>query len=90
MISFTGQVKRFTGKAAWYYLPVPDKLLPTKIPTGPWGFSKITARVGNTTWKTSLLPLGDGSKFIALKAQVRKKENIDLGTKVKISFWLEP
>jgi hypothetical protein len=48
-------------------------------------FIPITATLGTTTWKTSLLP-GKGIYFIALKAGVRKKEKVGHGDKVTISF----
>ena len=52
------------------------------------GLVPIIARIGNTEWETSILPMGDGTQFIALNAKVRKSENITLGDKVRIFFRL--
>lgn len=73
-----GKVKKFTGNMAWHYINVPQTYddLNLKVQPKIWGFVRITATVGKTTWETSLLPMGNGSLFIALKAAVRKKEDI--------------
>jgi hypothetical protein len=46
----------------------------------------IIAKVGETSWNTSLMPKGDGPHFIPLNKKVRKKEKIEVGMEVKISF----
>jgi len=50
------------------------------------GLIAITAHIGNSSWPTSLLPMGDGTHFIALPAKVRTKEKLSLGAAVEISF----
>lgn len=50
------------------------------------GLIAINATVGNTSWDTSLLPMGDGTHFIALNAKVRASEKIKLGDKIEILF----
>lgn len=57
-------------------------------PKGKWGFIPITASLGSSTWETSLLPTGDKSYFIALKANVRKKEKVSLGNTVTLEYEL--
>jgi len=52
------------------------------------GLIAVTVKVGNSNWPTSLLPMGDGTYFIALPAKVRKKENISLGESVEVEFEL--
>lgn len=46
----------------------------------------ITATIGKTSWETSLLPMGNGTYFIALKKQIRKKEDVQLQDTISISF----
>ena len=90
IIEFSSKVEKFPDQMGWFYVKVPQKLLPKDLPTiNQWKFTKIKATVGKTTWDTSLLPMKDGIKFIALKAEVRKKEGIKLGDKVKISFSIQ-
>jgi hypothetical protein len=50
------------------------------------GLIAIAATVGRTSWLTSLLPMGDGTHFIALPAKVRSKEKLLLGDMLDVSF----
>ncbi len=53
------------------------------------GLVKIEARIGRTSWNTSLLPFKkDDTYLIALKKEVRNKEGIMVGDIVKINFTL--
>jgi len=71
--------------SGWVYVPVPQKDFQNANKTC-FGLIPIKARVGDTSWRTSLLPMGDGSYFIALKAQVRKAESIFIGDEVELRF----
>ncbi len=73
-----GKVKKFTGNMAWHYINVPQTYDDLNLKAKPkkWGFVRMSATIGKTKWETSLLPMGNGSLFIALKAEVRKKEDI--------------
>jgi len=71
----------------WLYVPVPTELsIPLKFLATNFGFIAITARVGNSSWQTSLMPKGDGTHFIALPAKVRSKEKLSLGAEIEVSF----
>jgi len=85
-ISFKGIVEKFPGLSGWIYVKVPKDILPKHLPTGHWGYTKISASTGKTTWETSLLPMGNGERFIALKAEVRKKEKIKIDDEIRVSF----
>ena len=73
--------------SGWVYVPVEQKKFPNVKKTR-WGLIPVEARVGGTSWNTSLLPMGDGTYFIALKAQVRKAESIFIGDEVELHFHL--
>lgn len=47
-------------------------------------FVKVKATIGKTSWNTSLFPTKDGPYLIAIKADVRHKENIAEGDSVKL------
>lgn len=83
-----GTVSRYPGVGGWYFVRVPDEMRAmihaSKKKIG-YGFVPIVATVGKTSWNTSLLP-GKGMYFIALKAEVRKKENIADGDRVSVTF----
>jgi len=84
--AFTAKVKLFEREKGWHYVPVPTNLSKPLEHLADRGLIAVTAKIGNSSWPTSLLPMGDGTHFIALPATVRKKEKLSLGTTVKISF----
>lgn len=93
---FKGIVEKFAIPAAWYFVLVPEEILKevkvSKPKTIGRGFYPIYATLGKTTWRTSLLPMGNktGSKrfFVALKAEVRKKEPLEVGQEISLVFSL--
>ena len=83
---FNANVELFEREKGWYYVSVPTSLSKPLEHLADRGLIAVTARVGNSSWSTSLLPMGDGTHFIALPAKVRKKENLSLGVAIEISF----
>lgn len=75
----TGEVKRFPGKGGWYYVELGDKLSadlrPAVASTWP-ALLPCQLRLGDSSWKSSIMPIKDGPLFIALPAKVRKAETI--------------
>jgi hypothetical protein len=83
---FIANIELFEREKGWYYVSVPTDLSKPLEYLADRGLVAITARVGNSSWPTSLLPMGDGTHFIALPAKVRNKEKLSLGMEVGISF----
>ena len=50
-----------------------------------WGMIPVTARIGSTSWTTSLFPK-DGRYIVPIKASVRRAENIDEGDTVTVAL----
>ena len=72
--SFTAKIERFDMPGGWHYVAVPTALsVPLLHLALHFGFVAITAKVGHSSWETSLLPKGDGTHFIALPAKVAGK-----------------
>ena len=85
--TFTATIERFDMQGGWHYVLVPVAVSkPYEYLAIHFGFIAITAKVGGTSWPTSLLPKGDGRHFIALPAKVRAKEKLSLGASIEISF----
>ena len=84
--AFTAIIELFERDKGWHYVAVPSDLSKPLEPLADRGLIAVTAAVGNTSWPTSLLPMGDGTHFIALPAKVRKKKNLYLGESVGVSF----
>lgn len=84
--SIKDTVKKFSGKAAWYYITVPKKYTKMSKQYKRGRFVRILAQIGSDIWQTSLLPYGNGTEFIAIKAQIRKSQNIKEGDTIKLHF----
>jgi len=85
--TFIAEIERFDMQGGWHFVPVPVELSkPLEFLAINFGFVAINAKVGNTSWQTSLLPKGDGSHFIALPKKVRTKEKLLHGMAVEVSF----
>lgn len=62
----TNIVKHFPQKGGWVYVPIDQTYTDLGINKPRWGLVPATITVGETTWKKSLLPHGDGTLFVAL------------------------
>ena len=80
------KVEIFPGKGGWTYVKIPKEFTDMSRSLANRGLVPTIAKVGNTEWKTSLLPFGDGRHFIALNQKVRKLESIKVGDKIEVSF----
>lgn len=78
-------------ESGWYFVYVPEKLSQQIRDTArnrkktSHHFVRIKATVGKTSWTTSLFPTKDGPYLIAIKADVRKKEDVDEGDTIRVS-----
>jgi len=84
--TFIAKVRLFEREKGWYYVSVPIELSRPLEPLADRGLIAVTATAGKSSWPTSLLPMGDGTHFLALPAKVRAKERLSPGTAVEISF----
>ena len=93
---FTGEIWRHHGKGGWHFITLPKKLsikireIHQESEEG-WGRLKTEATVKQTTWKTSLwFDTKAGAYLLPLKSQVRKKEKLDIGSKVVVVLKCQP
>src|SRR4051812_7472877 len=98
--AFTSKVVVWPGDAAWYFAYVDDKQskklreMPRKSRRG-FGSIKVRAKIGTTTFDTSLFPMSagggsasggkEGHYVLPLKKSVRFEEGIDAGDTVRVS-----
>ncbi len=89
---FSETVFLWQGKAAWHFIPVPQDLSEDiqemfgRERSG-WGSVKVTARIGATTWQTSIFPDSTrGSYLLPLKKAVRTAESIVAGDTVHVTL----
>lgn len=84
--SVTARVELFAQQGGWYYVRVPREITEDVAGLADRGLVAITARLARSEWATSLLPMGDGTQFIALNARVRGANGITVGDEVTVSF----
>ena len=87
-IEFTGAIWFWRGPAPWFFVTVPpaqsiDLHSISGIVTYGWGMIPVDARIGRTSWTTSLFPK-DGQYILPIKAAVRKAEHINEGDTVTV------
>jgi len=87
-IELRGPIWHWRGPAPFYFVTVPDddsrelKAVSGAVTYG-WGMIPVTARIGSTTWKTSLFPK-DGRYLVPVKDAVRRAETLAEGDEVGV------
>lgn len=81
-----GQVELFPQDGGWHFVRVPIRISDELEHLADRGLIAVRATVGDTTWDTSLLPMGDGTTFLALNARVRKRNALATGDVVTVTF----
>jgi len=92
--SFESTVIVYPGMAAWRFAYVP-RVLSVEIKKRfsamkrGWGSLPVTAKIGQTSWESSIFPDSKSSCYLLpLKLAVRKKEKVMDGGKVLVSIRL--
>ena len=87
-LRFRGEVWFWRGPSPWHFVSVPDDAaaeiaaVATAVTYG-WGVIPVTARIGGTSWQTSLFPK-DGTYLVPVKSRVRAAEAVELGDVVDV------
>jgi hypothetical protein len=87
-LAFRSRVVEWRGPSPYYFVPVPDEESAdirevAAIATYGWGVIPVEARIGATTFETSLFPK-DGGYLLPLKDAVRKSHCISAGDDVSV------
>lgn len=87
-VEFTGPVWFWRGPSPFHFVTVPETesaelASAAAAVTYGWGMIPVTARLGGTTWTTSLFPK-DGGYIVPLKDKVRNAESVDVDDVVTI------
>jgi hypothetical protein len=92
-LEFSGEIWFWKGPAPWHFVTVPDDECGALESTAAtvsygWGMIPVTARIGRTTWTTSLFPK-DGQYIVPVKARVRTAEGIEEGDVVTVRLTVD-
>ncbi len=87
-VSFSAKVVIWTGNLGWHFVYLPKdiavKIRKTQKTYGG-GFVRVLAKVGKTSWQTSLFPYTrEETYLVALKKAVREKEDIFAGETITV------
>jgi hypothetical protein len=86
----SSKVVPYPGMDAWFFAYVDKKqsvVIAEKHSKKKAGFGsiKVTAKIGNTAWKTSIFPdKHSGCYLLPLRRQIRQAEGIDAGDAVNL------
>ena len=86
----------YPGAGGWHFvtLPAKDSAAIKKafgVAQRSWGSLPVIATIGKTSWKTSIFPDKKiGAYVLPLKADVRKKEDIQLDRVIAFSVRITP
>lgn len=93
ILTFTAPLWLWNGKGAWHFvtLPVDDsQIIRMAVPRRGWGSVRVKARIGETSWATSIFPDSkSGAYLLPVKADVRKAERLAPGDAVGITLSLD-
>ena len=77
---------------SWYFVSVGEKMSEEIKKTATrkvgFGFVPVEVPVGETTWRTTLFPSKDKPYILALKKDVRIREDIHAGEAIEVHFRL--
>ena len=87
-LAFAGDVIEWCGPPPYVFVVVPlaeaaEIAAVAGLVTYGWGCIPVTARVGATTFTTSLFPK-DGGYLLPVKAAVRRAEGVEVGDVVRV------
>ena len=93
IITVKGKVWKYPGFGGWHFFTIGKTVSAgiKRVIKGPqrgFGSIYVKAKVGKTEWKTSIFPTKEGTYLLALKADVRKKEHIEMGDNIKVHLTL--
>jgi hypothetical protein len=90
--SFRAKLWRWKGEApaSWVFVTLPAEVafsIKCEAEKRSWGSVAVEAKIGNTTWRTSLFPeKASGSYLLPVKAAVRKAEGLHDGDEAEVAL----
>lgn len=89
---FTAPLWDWTGKGSWHFVTVPTEISAdikafTKHLAKGFRTVRVSIRIGDSHWQTSLFPSTDhGGYLLPIKAAIRKAENLRDGQSLHVQL----
>jgi hypothetical protein len=92
-LEFDGEIIHWRGPSPFHFVRVPDEPSAAiesvkSLVTYGWGAIPVKARIGDTSFTTSLFPKGE-IYLVPVKDAVRKAEQLSLGDVVTVTLLLD-
>jgi hypothetical protein len=92
-LEFSAEIWYWRGPAPFHFVTVPDEESAalesaSALVSYGWGMIPVKARIGETTWTTSLFPK-DAKYIVPLKDAIRKAETLELGDTVTVHLGVD-
>jgi hypothetical protein len=92
-LEFEGEIIQWRGPSPFHFVAVPDEPSGAiesvkSLVTYGWGAIPVQARIGDTSFTTSLFPRGE-IYLVPVKDAVRKAEQLALGDVVTVTLLLD-
>ena len=90
---FTAKTWQYLALNGWYFVSLPTEISTEirenlKWQEEGWGRLKATAKIGNSQWETAIwFDTKHKTYLLPLKADIRKKENIETDKDIKTIVW---
>ncbi|MNH49982.1 hypothetical protein D3C73_15820 [compost metagenome] len=82
---FTATLEKTPGKGGWHYVRIPDDIHSgLREMSGKNGNVPVQVAIGKSAWMSTTMSMGEQRWFVAVKADVRKDENIFEGDEVSV------
>jgi hypothetical protein len=91
---FLEKVWQHASPGGWYFVSLPESISreireALKQEEEGWGRLKTTAEIGASQWKTAIwFDTRMNTYLLPIKADIRRKEEIDSGKLAEITLWL--
>ena len=92
-VEFSGEIWFWRGPSPHHFVSVPedgcgelDAIAP--LVSYGWGMIPVTVQAGATSWTTSLFPK-DGGYVVPLRADVRRREGVEVGDTVALRLTVD-
>src|SRR5215203_1057755 len=89
---FEAVIWQNASPGGWYFITIPKSLSKEirgyfKVEEQGWGRLKATAKIESIEWETAIwFDTKAGAYLLPLKSEIRKKEKLQAGKKVKIAL----
>jgi hypothetical protein len=91
---FSAKPWKHPAPNGWYFVSLPVEMATEirenlKWQEEGWGRLKATAKTGNSQWETAIwFDTKQKTYLLPLKADIRKKEKIEMNKEIKITVWI--